>query len=263
MRGRVGVAIAVAATLAGVGGPAGAQTGQQVETARRLVSGLQQAVTSARLRQTVAGLSAPLEYETRLGPVNPAVHSDPRLMDVAGVRLGMTPAEAEAALLRAGFVRPRNDRSSQVSYDSQVRTAWVTRWGAAPSPDLKVDETMHASKGAEEVTVTFIALPEGPRVDHVDYRGDERAVTAGQFGEQLEAKYGPPSSGGAEPMRWCTLRAPECEDPRSADYPVLQGNPGNRTLWLTGADADRKTALAARFEADAASRQPTQARASF
>ncbi len=249
-----------AAAVAGT--PAAALTGAQVDAVRRLAAGPQQASAGTRLRATVADLSAPLDYMSRAGPLDPSRPGDPRLMDVAGVRVGMSPEQADAALQAAGFEPPRA-LGLQPSYDTRVRNAWNTSTRGDTGRVLTVPASGAWRKPGEEVELRFEALPEGARVSWIAYRADAGRVGADVFERQLLARYGPPANGEAEDQRWCTLRAPACEDPRNAHYPVMEASAARRTIWVSGADDDRAAALRARFAADAARRSAAPVQASF
>ena len=251
-----------AAVLAACGGwAADAQGMSRLDAAGSLLGTVQKVAANARLRQTVGGLSVPLAYESAAGPIDAGNGHDPRNFDVAGVRLGMSPDEVAAALGASGFTMKSAGR--QPSYDSAVRERWNSAGRTGTGPALFIAAGSSWERPGQEVQIKYTALPQGPRVDWVAYSGDAQRMSAEAFEDQLRRKYGDPVNGDADEQRWCTLKAPECEDPRQADYPAMEASAQYRRIWLSGHDKDRDAALQAREEADIASGKPAEIGASF
>lgn len=233
-----------------------------LQSAREAVSAVQKVVASARLQRVVAELSVPLTYENPRNPLDPANMQDPRNLDVSSVRLGMSPPQVTAALRAAGFAQDI-EPSQQYSYETEVRMAWQSNTGQDTGRRLQVEKRARWVKAGQKIYIEYIALPEGPRVDYITYEADAQVISQEAFEAQVLRKYGEQLNGEAEDQRWCTVKAPECEDPRYAEYPALQVSSARRTIWLSGHDPDRKAALEERFKADVAKRGPKQVEPSF
>jgi len=233
-----------------------------LQTAREVVSVIQKAVTSGRLQRVVAELSAPLVYDSSTNPLHPANLQDPRNLDVSGVRLGMSPSDVAAALRAAGF-KQDIDGAHQRSYDTQVRAAWQSNTNTDTGPPILVDKSARWIKSGQKILVDYVAMPDGARVEWITYEAEPELVSEAAFEAQLLRKYGEQVNGEATDQRWCTVKAPTCEDPRSSEFPVLEASPARRTIWLSGYDVERKVALEERFKADVAKRGPKQVEPSF
>lgn len=84
----------------------------------------------------------------------------------------------------------------------------------------------------------------------VTYSGNSSAIDETEFVAAALAKYGKPSNQNERELRWCKVKAPECEDTHLAEYPLLAAWPVPRTLTLVGNDVRMNAALTERFEAD-------------
>ena len=154
-------------------------------------------------------------------------------------------------------------QSMQASYDTDIRSEWAKNSTAAMPATRQVRRAMIWRKGEQEVRVEFLALPEGPVANEITYSGGGSDVSSEAFAAQARAKYGKPVHDDSSDLRWCTVKAPECEDPRDATYPLLSAWTGNRTMMLIGNDPARADALAARRAADIASRKPPETAPAF
>jgi hypothetical protein len=237
-----------------------AQTNDIGRSISRLI---ETAVTTNKQRQILVELAVPLAYEPAAGTPDPNNRSDPRNMDIGGVRLGMTVKQAQAALRNAGY-RDAGPRDDQPSYAGLVMDRWQSHYGYRGGWNDRAPHELLWRKGEEEIRVTLVALPEGPRVDAVSYQAKEGSpISGGEFVQRVLAKYGKPTNDDAEDMRWCTVKAPTCEDSRNAEYPLLSAWTNNRTINLTGNDPGRKDALERRFAADVERRKPEDQAPSF
>lgn len=220
-------------------------------------------VTSGKQRKLRAELSSPLTYQPAAGPLDPANANDPRNFDVAGVRLGMTVREAQSALRAAGYV-DRGPRDGQESYIDRVTYQWMTDYGVQGRSSEGATKEIIWNKGEEEVIATFIALPDGPRVDSVFYQAKESApISVNEFTRRVLSKYGEPANDDPANMKWCTVKAPDCEQPPEQEYPLLVAWPSTRQVRLYGDDPARKAALEQRFETDVERRKPADRAPSF
>lgn len=236
---------------------------QTSDLGRSLTQLVDTVVTTSKQRKLRAELSSPLTYQPAAGPLDPANAKDPRNFDIAGVRLGMTVREAQSALRAAGYV-DRGLQDGQDSYIDRVTYKWLTEYGVKGWIAEHTTNEIVWNKGEEEVTVAFIALPDGPRVDSIFYWAKEGApISVNEFSRRVLTKYGEPANDDAAEFRWCTVKAPDCERPPEQEYPLLIAWPNGRQVRLYGDDPARKAALAQRFTADVESRKPADRAPSF
>lgn len=252
--------IAGACAAAMLSSSVSAQSRDLFRTAADLVG---TAITTSKQRKTLAQLSQPLVYEEAEGPRDPGNRQDPRNFDIAGVRIGMTVREAQSALRGAGYVDD-GPRTDQPSYAGEVMSAWQIQYGVGPGTNDRTTRELVWKKGEEQITVALIALPEGPRVSSVSYGMQEgRPISRDEFARRVLAKYGEPVNDNPEELRWCTVKAPECEHPFEVEYPQLTAHPKARSMQLSGNDPGLKEGLKRRFAADVESRKPTDRAPSF
>jgi hypothetical protein len=250
-------------SLAAASVPSGRAAAQSTgEFAGQMLGVLGAAIAGSKLRKIVAELSAPLAFESAAGPIDPGLRNDPRNLDIAGVRLGMTPQEVVRALQAAGYNKD-GEGSMQRSYDTLVRDDWARLYGVQTGQAIFVPNEVNWEKQGQTIRITFVALPEGALVNVVDYSATDAPISDATFVSQLQQRYGEPVNEDDADQRWCTVKAPTCEDPRAATYPVLAAWTSNRSLHLVGNDVGRDAALAARFEADVTRRRPASGDASF
>lgn len=240
-----------------------ASTAQTSDLARSLTQLVDSVVTTNKQRKILLELSTPLAYQPAAGPVDPANRNDPRNLDVAGVRLGMTVQQAQTAVRAAGYVDD-GPKDGQDSYAAAIVYRWHTTYGYKGGLREGIPKQLVWKKGEETITVTIIALPEGGRVNEVLYSAGESAqISSAEFTRRALSKYGEPVNDDPQNLRWCTVKAPDCEDPRQAIYPVLEAFPPNRTLHLVGNDPARDTAFEQRVKADVDLRKPAERAPSF
>ena len=107
-------------------------------------------------------------------------------------------------------------------------------------------------------------MPDGSFVDEVHYNAGERhRIGADDLARLAVAKYGPPSNDDPRDMRWCTVKAPACENRGENDYPLLVVYPEGGQIYLRGNDPGRKAAYERRFADDVRSRKPADQAPSF
>ena len=159
-------------------------------------------------------------------------------LDVAGVRLHASPAEARAALLRAGY---RIDYTSEAAtFDQQVAAEAARRKGAASPGGRQAGMGQMVATGPhqEQLQVAFMQTPRGSEVSDVNLRVPAEAITAEDFRAQLTGKYGNPDAArfqGAE-LSWCSPetvancgRQTATSGPLDDQYPLLSGTAYGRT----------------------------------
>lgn len=184
-------------------------------------------------------------------------------MDVAGVRLRMTPAEAKTALATAGY---RMQEPSMVdSFQQKVRREADARLGRPMAYPKSAGMSAIVAFGPkqERAEVIFAQTPAGSVVGGVTVDVPQTSITSLDFVAQAKAKYGSPGRirfAGAE-MTWCMPEVgTNCglpfvaSGPEPADYPQLETSSyrsggrirltsGNR--WHSDLDRQREAAVEA------------------
>ncbi|GAA3716010.1 hypothetical protein GCM10022268_25710 [Sphingomonas cynarae] len=240
--------------------PAAAQTS---DLARSIVGLIGNAVATSKQRKITAQLSAPLTYEEAAGPRDLANRNDPRNLDIGGVRLGMSIVQAQSALRAAGYT-DRGPQNDQPSYIGNVMWKWQTEYDWKGNTNDRAPRELAWFKGNEEIFVGLIALPDGPRVEYVRYQAREEArISKDDLLRRILAKYGEPVNEDETELRWCTIKAPDCEASPDNEFPLLTAWPGNGSIRLSGNDPGLQAALEQRFKADVESRKPADVAPSF
>ena len=135
-------------------------------------------------------------------------------MDIAGVRIGMTPEQARAGLRASGYGPTPDpsftDRRSKVgrNYDyatraEQTRRQRLNDTSAVRSTETIVDEDWN--KGDERVHVIYVPLREGVQVSDVLYTIPPGRIDWTGIRTNVTAKYGRPTrlSDGLHRVRYC------------------------------------------------------------
>ena len=242
---------------------AAAAPAQEQDLARAVVDLVGTVATTSKQRRIRAQLSAPLVYQPSAGPLDPKSTTDPRNLDVAGVRLGMTVSQAESALRSAGY--SQRYKNTGFSYADSVMTDQAIEYGVARAlPEERAVSYLAWNKGEEVIEVGFAALPQGPSVTAVTYQAsDDAPIAPADFVARALRKYGEPVNEDADDLRWCTVKASECERLSDAEYPLLSIWPDSRRINLVDNDPARKDALRARHAADVARRKPADKEPAF
>lgn len=181
--------------------------------------------------------------------------SGPMQLDVAGVRLDMTPAQAKAALIAAGYRITAENRGE--SFEQSVRKVADSRLGRPRTFPKGVSFTGIDAIGPrmETVDVHFVQRPDGSTVGAVWAKIPEESMTAGAFIAQAIGKYGAPGAArfNHAEMFWCAKEAgSNCGRLAAATGPDWSHYPSLRTetyfdnrIWLdigyvARRDLDRK-----------------------
>ena len=238
-------------TALAIGAPAHAQ---QATTIRDVVVGVGQVLADGRLRREVAAVSQPLTYDSSLPAQDSEDRSDPRNMDLAGLRLGMSAADARRALQQAGYSIA--DERKEYSYAMRVfphrngnMAQDVREWGAN-------------GRNGQQLNVKFASLPQGAVLDTVEFRVSTEAMSEEAFIAQLGSKYGEADLVGDGELVWCVGPAGQCSDDWRAQ-PHLLAEPGSRALYLKFVDPARDQALEARVQSVLDGRKRKLERADF
>jgi hypothetical protein len=164
--------------------------------------GLTRAVLSALTLLTVAGREAAALAQSAAPTRSIEVVTAP--WKIAGVGLGMTPAEVGAALSKAGY--KLDYRYPGRSWQGEVSNLRSIRIPVGAQVTTKEDY----QKGQEQIQVWYLAGRAGPYVSGVKYSISSNAIEAEPFRAAALAKYGKPS------LRWdweslyCSAREPQC-----------------------------------------------------
>ncbi|WP_380941723.1 hypothetical protein [Sphingomonas floccifaciens] len=167
----------------------------------------------------------------------------PATMDIAGVKLGMSPAEARSALARAGYMVERIDETQdfeqQVVSEANVRLKGV---GLMRSKPRGVSKIVAHGPGREYLAIDFAQWPAGSLVAVVYLTVPQDRQASEAFRTQVAAKYGKATlqPGGYEP-KWCTIGDADCTIMSSPSLPNLSVSFPAQSLWLRyGEGVDRR-----------------------
>ena len=110
-------------------------------------------------------------------------------MDVAGVRLNMTLAEAEAAMKAGGWTI---ERYTDKSWDQTVDNAISIRRTQMGKMFVRSEGVggLNGRKGDESLGVVFAQTPQGERVQQVDYAAPRGNRSDAEFRADLVRRYG-------------------------------------------------------------------------
>jgi hypothetical protein len=165
-------------------------------------------------------------------------------LDVAGVRIGMTVADAQAALARDGWkIETSSGRDWAVTVEEEKR-----RQRGDSSFDLPRNgiATIQAKKGDEQLIIEFKPVSSGAVVKLVKYEAPMAGRTGEQLRTQLTQRYGTPTrvSSPSAPldMTWCSGGEP-CRSVYGTTKPALHAEEDvyhkAKLALLEGGDAER------------------------
>jgi len=183
--------------------------------------------------------------------------------DVAGVRLGMTPEEARAALRKGGLV-PAAEDPQQDAFRAVVSQRAAERGAAGADRATVPMFTMARGAQGETVEVWYAAARDGARVTQVKYLMPTNRMEAAAFSKTVEAKYGRPTFREGAHGFYCTKPERVCAGYATKVLPYLVADIGSAHHGLDlqmgeGYRAELKAETAAAVEAAA----PKNAKASF
>lgn len=183
--------------------------------------------------------------------------------DVAGVRLGMSPEQARAALKAAGFSAPATD-PTQDSWSSLVSRRRAERIGGKVDETKVVMFTRAGGPQGEQVEVWYAATEKGARATSIEYTVPTKRMERATFASGVSAKYGRPTVQEAARSLYCTKGEGSCQTYQNKALPHLQTEIDYSVyavkLTEGGAyDQDLRTRMSAAIEAAA----PRNAKASF
>lgn len=192
-------------------------------------------------------------------------------LDVAGVRLGMTPAQARAALMQSGYKIAEDRYRVNRTWEELVQVAVAERLG---KHGVRVPETggrnLEGSKDRRQtIEVHFVAKPEGMRVGYVEYRIPGEEITKEDYDANVLAKYGRPDVNhwGSMAMIWCSAGEPRCAPLTQLKRPHLESRYASsiqvRILELNGVDQVEEARLQALIAAEVERRAPRTRQTAF
>ena len=151
-----------------------------------------------------AGVAA--AQDARTGSPSIIASRGPSAADVAGVHLLAAPAEARAALAKAGYRLTTDTREDD--FDQWVQAEAARRRGTPPSfpKEVGTGKIMATGPNQEYLEVTFMQAAGGSQVAEVTISVPGTAISTADFRRQVRAKYGEPDrvrGQGAE-MSWCS-----------------------------------------------------------
>jgi len=169
------------------------------------------------------------------GPAMPV--TGPVTFDIAGVRLGMDPEAARAALAKAGYRIGATNRLE--GFEGQV-TARIDqlrgRWHVAKY--VAVASLAAAGPANEHVDVQFEQWPDAPHVVSVAFMAGADRQAQDAFKAQVEAKFGMPTMHVIGGWRWCSAGEKRCGPVANPALPTLDADYQSRALTLkVGGDA--------------------------
>jgi hypothetical protein len=121
-------------------------------------------------------------------------------LDVAGVRLGMSPEMVQQELTRAGYALSAQGRTSD--FAARVQRRAMERRGE-PVDNLihkgqlklstDVGNQTYQTSSSQQVSIQFTATPSGMKVSEVSYQVELDYLDQSTFLDTIERKYGRPS----------------------------------------------------------------------
>ena len=220
-------------------------------------------------RVIIAGLlavcSVPIAFPAAAGPKRaPTAVAD---LDIAGVRLGMTPEQVRPALVRAGFT-PRASDPDQDSWEGRIAAEVARRRQGTRSAASKVPMfTMARGPRGERVEIWYYGGPSGATASSIKFQIPADQMTAAAFYQGVLEKYGRPTVRPfGKDMLYCSAGEPagSCVTFGNKRKTYLHAESGYKihSLYLAeGADASE--ARKAAFSAEVERRAPKDARPSF
>ncbi|MEO7178770.1 MAG: hypothetical protein ABIW83_07990 [Allosphingosinicella sp.] len=188
-------------------------------------------------------------------------------LDIAGIKLGMTPEQVRPALVRAGFT-PRASDPDQDSWEARIAAEVAKRRLGTRSAARKVPMfTMASGPRGEHLETWYYAGPSGATASSIKFQIPANQMTGAAFYQGVLEKYGPPTHHGyGKDMLYCSAgeRAGSCVTwgNKRKTYFHAESDSSFHSLYLTqGAEAS--DAYKAAFWAEVERRAPKDARPSF
>lgn len=225
------------------------------------------AAASAATTSTTAGAQFPGDTQAA-ALVNKLLGAHPRsapvaTFAVAGVSLGMSPAEARAALTKAGFT-PQAEDPMQDAWSAVVSQRAAERVGGRVEQAKVPMFTVAEGSQGERVEVWYAATETGAKAASVKYLMPTNRMERAAFKSSATAKYGRPTFEDPTRALYCTKGEQTCTSWQNQELPYLsvESSFANHEIDLLQGQrygAEMKMRMAAAVEAAA----PKNAKASF
>lgn len=182
--------------------------------------------------------------------------------DVAGVRLGMTPAQARAALLQNGYKVTEDRYVTNQTWEELIQSALASRLKNYTARESRTGgRNLEANKDPRQtIKVTFLATPRGMRVENVEYRIPAGDITKADFDANVARKYGEPTRRVSWAALWCSPGEKTCIPNRYFEYPSLKSRhnaaPDFRSVELDGTNKVERARFKALIAAEVERRAP-------
>lgn len=126
--------------------------------------------------------------------------------DVAGVRLGASPAEVRAAMARAGYRITSAGEAQSFEQDVAIEVARRRSQRIVVAKSAGTHNLIATGPHQESLIVEFMQAPGGSAASNIALSVPAEAMARGAFGAQLLAKYGTPDSSRANgsELSWCS-----------------------------------------------------------
>src|SRR4051812_20393539 len=134
---------------------------------------------------------------------------EPSVLAIAGIRVGMTPAQVSSTLKAAGYVREHHVTNQ--SWDEKIARELASSRGIPLSGTFR-EVPWHETwrKREERVEVYYRPMPSGPFVSGADYGMGNAAMSEAAFRAAVRARYGVQSAGGSSEMIFCSVGEAVC-----------------------------------------------------
>lgn len=192
---------------------------------------------------------------------------EPSVLAIAGIRVGMMPAQVSSTLKAAGYVREHHVTNQ--SWEEKIARELASSRGVPLTGTFR-EVIWHETwrKREERVEVYYRPMPSGPFVSGVDYGMGTAAMSEAAFRAAVRARYGVQSAGGSSEMIFCTVGEVVCsvldfQNPKQLPYIIVRPYGGaERSIDLrSGAKAEKDYSAA--FKAELARRVPAMKRPTF
>ena len=156
--------------------------------------------------------------------------------DVAGIRLGMTPAQVRAAAATAGYSRIEDQTQTQYGWASVVRQEEETRslpklYPASAAPVLGTE--VYKGSGSQKLKVSYTPTPSGLYVYSVRYSVNMSETPWDTMKERARAKYGRETYATASTLTFCAQGERKCDVFGQFQRPSIQLDFMPGASWLT------------------------------
>lgn len=191
--------------------------------------------------------------------------------DVAGVRLGMTPQQARAALQQSGYQVRDNDGLPSRTWEERIQAAALEKQGKSSYevPKTATKNFVGTKERRQTIQVSLSAKPEGMRVTKVVYGTPGDEILKNDYDANVRQKYGPPTFDRSSQLTkiWCSAGESNCSLLTFLKRPHLKStllyNNSAHELELIGTDEAEEARHKALFVAEVERRAPRTRETAF